>query len=336
VTTVGTGLDGPRQVSDYRNGRVVVAESDTGEVSSVDLDSGAVQTLLSGLYNPQGVDHADGRLYVAVGGPPPPGEPGPPLPPGAATSSLLVAEPGGSVAKTIDLLAYEMANNPDGQVQFVNGAPVDSLSNPFAVLAQGDRVLVADAGANDVLSVDPDTGEISTFFVPPVVSPEDAPACGSVQNNPGTVGCDPVPTGLAEGPDGLIYVSTLGAEGAGAARIYVLTENGDVVDRIDGLTSLAGIAVDEDGTIYASYLLEGAPEGEPPPGFDPSTVGEVLRIDGTDHADQTWSQVTMPTGLVVEDGDLYASAWSIAGLMGRPAGSGQVVRVGADTFTPAT
>ena len=43
----------------------------------------------------------------------------------------------------------------------------------------------------------------------------------------------------------------------------------------------------------------------------------------------------MPTGLVVQGGDLYASAWSIAGLMGFPAGSGQLVRVGGGTFDPA-
>jgi hypothetical protein len=43
----------------------------------------------------------------------------------------------------------------------------------------------------------------------------------------------------------------------------------------------------------------------------------------------------MPTGLVVQGGDLYASAWSIAGLMGSPAGSGQLVRVGGGTFDPA-
>ena len=32
-----------------------------------------------------------------------------------------------------DLLDHELENNPDGQVQFVDGQPVDSVSNPFAL-----------------------------------------------------------------------------------------------------------------------------------------------------------------------------------------------------------
>jgi len=290
-----------------------------------------VATLVSGLYQPQGVNYANGLLYIAGGGPPPPDEPGPGVPPGLASSALLVVDPDdGSIVQTIDLLAYELANNPDGQVQLVDGAPVDALSNPFAVLAQDDRVLVADAGANDVLSVDPDTGEVSTFFVPPVVGPADVAVCGTTQANPGTVGCDPVPTGLAEGPDGEIYVSTLGAEAVGASRIYELDEDGAVHNVLHGFTALAGIAVDDDGIIYASYLLEGAPEGDPAPGFDPATVGAVVRVDGT--GQRTWSQVTMPTGLLLDGGDLYASTWSIASFVGGAAGSGQVAVIGSNTF----
>src|SRR4051812_46144122 len=81
VTKVAEGLDGPRQLSEYRDGTFVVAESDSGEVSSVDPATGEVETLLSGLFETQGVAYSEGLLYVAVGGPPPPGEPGPAVPP---------------------------------------------------------------------------------------------------------------------------------------------------------------------------------------------------------------------------------------------------------------
>ena len=40
VTTVVTGLNDPRQLNDYDDHHLVVAESDTGEVSKVNLDSG--------------------------------------------------------------------------------------------------------------------------------------------------------------------------------------------------------------------------------------------------------------------------------------------------------
>ena len=339
VTPVATGLDGPRQLSEYRHDRLVVAESDSGEVSSVDPDSGEVETLLSGLAHPQGVDYRRGLLYVATGEAPPPGEepvtPLPVPPEDAARSSLLVAEPGGEVVKTIDLLAHEIAENPDGQTQFdpVTEAPLDALSNPFSVLAQRGRVLVADAGANAVLSVDPRSGEVETFFVPPVV--DDVPACEGAENNdPETVGCDPVPTGIVEGPHGLLYVSTLGALAPDAGRVYVLTPHGDVVHVIEGLTAPTSIEVDRRGNVYVANVLEGAEgaEGEPGSDLDPTTVGEVTRIDRD--GSRSTAQVTMPTGLLIEHGDLYASAWSVATSIGMPTGLGEVVRVGEDTFTP--
>ncbi|WP_222195147.1 ScyD/ScyE family protein [Modestobacter italicus] len=336
VTTVATGLDGPRQLNGYRGHRVVVAESDSGEVSAVSRRTGEVQTLLTGLVSPQGVDFDRNRLFVATGEPAPPPEdagPGaeaPPAPEGA--TSLVVADPGGEVLEVIDLLAHELAENPDGQVQFDDtGAPVETLSNPYAVLAQPRRVLVADAGANAVLSVDRRTGDVSTFFVPPVVT--DVPGCAEAPNNPGTVGCDPVPTGITEGPWGLVYVSTLGAEVPGAGRVYVLSPHGHVVHVIDDLTAPTGLAVDRRGTVYVSNVAEGFPEGEPGPDLDPSTVGEVTRIAW--HGERSTAQVTMPTGLLVDGGELYASAWSVAAFLGMPAGSGELVRVGEGAFTPS-
>lgn len=332
ITTVAGGLDGPRQLSDYRHYKLLVAESDSGEVSSVDVRSGEVRTLLSGLGNAQGVDSKRGWIYVAVGesGPPPEEGAAPAAPPPGTPSQVLIeATADGKVHRTFDLLQYELDNNPDNQVQLVDGQPVDSLSNPFSVLVQRHRVLVADAGANAVLSVDRHTGEISTFFVPPTVT--DVEGCADAENNPGTVGCDPVPTEITEGPDGLIYLGTLGAEVPGAGRVYVLDQHGTKVDVITGLTSVTGVAVGHHGEVYASDVIEGAPPmgDAPPPGFDPATVGEVTRIapDGT----RTTAQVTMPSGLEAQHGELYASAWSIAGFLGLE-GRGEVQRIGAGAF----
>ncbi len=334
VSTVAGGLDGPRQLSEYTGGKLLVAESDTGEVSSVDTRSGRVATLATGLGNAQGVDHKDGRIYVAVGEPmgPPPDEGAPPVapPPGTPSQVLLELGHNGKVVRSFDLLDYELKNNPDKQPQFdpVTQEPLDTLSNPFSVLAQRDRVLVSDAGANAVLSVDRRSGKISTFFVPPVVT--DTPEC-AVAPNQGTVGCDPVPTEITEGDFGLIYVGTLSAEAPGAARVYVLDPRGRILHVIKGLTSVTGVAVDHYGTVYASNVLEGAPAGQPTADFDPSTVGDITRI--TFSGRRSTAQVPMPTGLEVDRGGLYASAWSIAGLAGLPPGSGEVQRVGDRAFT---
>ena len=336
VTTVATGLDGPRQLDEYEDGDLVVAESDTGEVSRVHVDSGEVETLLSDLPIPQGVAYDDGELYVTlgeaepdVGGGPPPerveGE--------LHGSTLIVAEPGGEILETYDLLQHELDNNPDGQPQFAeDGSPFDALSNPFAVQVQDDRILVADAGANALLAIDRDSGDISTLFVPPVVSPDDVPECAEAQANPDTVGCDPVPTGIDE-ENGLLYLSTLGAEAPGAARVYVLDQDGDEVRRIEGLTSVTGVEADDDDNVYVSELFYGAPEGEPGPDFDPSSVGRVLKIDG--NGDQTAAAVTLPSGLEWKDGALHASAWSIAGFLGLE-GRGEVVRIDDGAFTEIT
>ena len=350
VSIAAEGLQGPRQLGHYRHQSLVVAESDSGQVSSVDLRSGAVDPLATfgssdAPSAAQGVDYAGGRLFVALGetgGGPEAGPPSPvQLPPedtpvprctrtstAPAGSALVVVRPHGDVEAVCDLLQYELVVNPDQQTQVdANNVPVDSLSNPYAVLVQRQRVLVADAGANAVLSIDRRSGEISTFFLPPVVTEG---ACAGAENNPAsdkypaTVGCDPVPTGVTTGPDGLIYVSTLGGLTPGAGRVYVLTPDGEEVRRIEGLNPMTGIVVDDDGTVYVSELTGDVPFET----LDPSTpVGRIVRID-TDGG-RSYAAVTLPQGLTIDHGRLYASALSLV-----PNG-GQVVRVGPGAFTAA-
>jgi hypothetical protein len=205
------------------------------------------------------------------------------------------------------------------------------LSNPYSVLVQDRRILVADAGANDVLAIDRRTHKVSTFFVPPTVKQSEDPLCTpDAQANPGTKGCDPVPTGVVQGRDGLLYVSTLGAEVPGASRVYVLRQNGSVVRVIDKLDGVTGVEVDSSGAVYAPELLAGAPEGNPPPGFDPSTVGRIVRIDRQGH--RTYAQVTLPSGVEIENGTLYATAWALA-LDPTAPPAGQLVKVAPGAFS---
>ena len=190
-------------------------------------------------------------------------------------------------------------------------------------------MLVADGGGNVVYSVSR-SGEVSVFFLPPVVTT--GVCAGRPNNDPEHAGCDPVPTGVAYGPHGKIYVSTLSGEAPGEGRVYVLNRKGEVLDVIGGLDSPTGVAVSPHGTVFVSHVLEGSPpdDGPPPPGFDPATVGQITRIarDGT----RTTAQVTMPTGLDYHDGTLYSSAWSIAGFLGIPA-AGQIVTVAPHAFS---
>lgn len=339
ITVIATGLDGPRQISSNWSGtRLFVAENDTGEVSAVQLSTGAVTSVLTDLGTgvTQGVDWKGGKLYVAVGepGPDDSGAPMPP-PPANGYSALLGGTPGGTPELLADLLAYELANNPDGQAQFgPDGAPVDALSNPYYVLAsENGNAMVADAGGNDII-LRSANGDLETYAVLPVITT--GPCAGFEQNDPGEFGCDAVPTGMAYGYDNDLYVSALSGFAPGEGRVYVYDKwSRTLIDEISGLNAPTGVAVDADGNVYVSELLEGAPEGEgpPPPGFDPSTVGQIVKI--APNGDRSYAQVTMPAGLLIKAGKLYASAWSVAGLfLGIPE-AGQIVQVGDAAFVPA-
>ncbi len=330
IKVVASGLNGPFGLG--ASGRYVyVAETgiDGGpaQVSRVNVRTGATDVVVSGLPGPADVEPVGNKLAIVTGGSEDPTQ----TVEGAA--SLFVARRDGSTRLVADLTAYELANNPDGQTQFdpTTGAPLDSLSNPFSVIA--DRrgfVLVADAGANDVLRVSR-SGEVSTFFAPPVIT---TGVCENAPNNDAVhAGCDPVPTGLAYGPHNTLYVSALASEVPGEGRVYILNaRTGEQIGEITGLTAPTGVAVARDGTVYVSEVLFNAPPDDqpPPPDLDPATVGRIVRIapDGT----QTAAPVTMPVGLVFNNGKLYSSAWAIAGFLGL-ADAGQVVSVSNRAFT---
>jgi hypothetical protein len=328
VKTITSGLDGPYGLDIQSSTRAVITESDTGEITAVNLKTGGQRTVISGLAGPSGVATHANKIYVVLGGGGPEGAPPPSAYPPA---SLLIANKDGTGVRVLaDLMAYELKYNPDGQVQFdPSGQPYDALSNPFSMTYTKWGLLIADGGANDVLRVDPRTGKISTYFVPPTVKTPECLQPGA-QANPGTVGCDPVPTGVAVRGK-YVFVSTLGAEQPGAAAIWKLDgRTGKVLKVWYGFTSLTGIAVAPNGTVFVSEVLYGAPEGEgpPPPGFDPSTVGRITRIQ---HGEITHAQVTMPTGLEYFGGRLYASSWSIASFIGLQH-AGQLVQVNPSAF----
>ena len=274
--TITARLDGPfglQKAVDHRG--FVVAESVSGQVTRVFQD-GRKRAIINGAPGVAGVATGPHRAFAVLGGPneegqPPAGKYGP--------STVLRSTYEGRKAKVIaDLGKYELAHNPDGQVQFVDGKPVDALSNPFAMNRSRYGLLVADGGANDVLRVNPRTGKVSTFFVPPTV--KDVPAClePGAQANDGTVGCDPVPTGIAVARHS-VYVSTLGAEVPGAGRVYRLNPRTGKVLRVwRGLTAPTGIAVSPKGTVFVSEVLFNAPPDNPPPGFDPASVGRITRM----------------------------------------------------------
>jgi len=345
IQVVAQGLNGPFEISAGPGRTLYVTESDIGQITAVDPVRQTTTPVITGVGGATGAVKIGSQFAVLTGEAGGPPEASPALaakaaaaPAGVPEASVLLARPGKAPTQLADLLANELKNNPDGQTQFgPDGTPTDSLSNPFYLI--DDRsgkglVLVADGGGNAVLRVDR-KGRVSNFFIPPVIT---TGGCAGVPNNapvPGT-GCDPVPTGLAYGPRNTLYVSTLSSEVPGEGRVYVLDATTGKVKRvISGLDAPTGVAVDWCGNVYVSELLENAPapDAPPPPDFDPTKVGRIVKIapDGT----KTYAQVTMPVGLLIDNGVLYSSAWSVAGLFLSNPNAGQVVRVNDSAFTSA-
>jgi hypothetical protein len=311
---VADEFQGPLGLGPARRG-FVVGDSAAGQVVHVRASTGRKRVLVNGADGVAGVTSRGKWVYSVTGEAEGPG--------GRFGGSRVLRTnlETGRTTVLANLLRYERRNNPDGQDQ-----SVDALSNPYGLTMTSRGLLVADGGANDVLLVNPRSGRVSTFFVPPVVT---TGGCAGLPNNPGTVGCDPVPTGVVQrGND--VYVSTLGAEVPGAGRIYRLGLRSQRVERVwRGLDAPTGLAVSARRDLFYSQVLEGFPQGPPPPGFDPSTVGSIVKIARNGRT--STAQVTMPTGLLFRGGRLFAVTWSLAPFLQIP-DAGELRRVGAGQF----
>lgn len=205
--------------------------------------------------------------------------------------TLSNARPFGAPQVLADITAAEQSQDPDGQ---------GPDSNAYGVLKLQGRTLVADAAANTVWSVD-EAGTVTPFAVFPNITDGD---CADQPNDNGTTGCDFVPTSLAQGPDGGIYVGALAGETPGAGRVVKLdATSGAVLQTWTGLTTVTGVAVGRDGSIYASELFGGDPSAPVP--------GELVRI--TTSGTRTSKAVPFPAGVAVDRfNNVYVAAFSTA------------------------
>lgn len=84
-----------------------------------------------------------------------------------------------------------------------------SVSNPYALAINGNTAYIADAGANDVLSLKLDGSNLQAIPLPKqtIENPELPPSVsGQV---PEKLEVQSVPTGVTVGSDGALYVSEL-------------------------------------------------------------------------------------------------------------------------------
>ncbi|WP_448270397.1 ScyD/ScyE family protein [Nostoc sp. DSM 114159] len=222
-----------------------------------------------------------------------------------------------------DLANYELANNPDGG---------DVGSNPLGFVIDGNKLVVADAGANDLLSVNTygsNLQALTTFpqdiLTNPIFPPSDTPSNEPAQvPSQGEVGrsqfpIQPVPSSVAKGPDGAYYISQFTGFPfpEGGAKIYRVGADGKATVFADGFTQLTDLQFDPAGNLYAlQYANQSAWKGN----FD----GSVIKIapDGTRTTLLSGNGLESPSALTIgADGAVYVTN------RGDRPGFGQVLRI---------
>ena len=240
----------------------------------------------------------------------------------------------GGTTMTRSTSAFEAKHNPDGATSYGVDNPTgcqmraikklggsakytgDVDSHPYAVASVGSGWVVADAGGNDLLGLSA-SGKLSLVaslpaqpftFTPEMVSALGLPSC----MNYVVYKFESVPTGVAVGADGMLYVSTLpgGPEdpsfGARGSVWKVDPATGAASLVATGFAGATDVTVGANGDIYVAELFGG-------------TVTRVGRTGARN------TVATLPGVVSVHyaDGHLYA------GTMGAEDGSapGTVVRL---------
>jgi sugar lactone lactonase YvrE len=211
----------------------------------------------------------------------------------------------GEVTKVADLWAYEEANNPDGHIL---------ESHPYGITAGPDGWLwIANAGANTLMRVNPQSGEIqnvATFAGLP------GPIANPARNNAMEV--DPVPTAVVFDDAGNAYISLLSGFPfvPGSAKVLRVTPEGTISDYATGLTMLTDLQRGPDGELYAVQFGTFGDQGPMP------DTGAIVRIKEGDASEVLISALPFPTGLAFDsDGNGYVTINGV----GAPE-SGAVVR----------
>lgn len=344
LQVVATGLNNPRGLAfTASGGDLLVAEAgagggdtcfdgpegraclgSSGAVARVDLGSGAVERLVTGLpslgletppgFNATGPHDVaaidDDELYVVIGlGGTPAVRAA--LGPGAALlGHVLRAGPGGAPRPVADLAAFDAAND-------VDGAGADS--NPYALALRSDRLFAVDAGANTLVAVNSDGSAQVSVMLPARAAP--APPFLNPQPPGGQIPMQAVPNSAAVGPDGAIYVGELTGFPfpAGGANVYRIGANGEAELYASGFTNIIAIDFDRQGNLYvleiAKDSLLAAMEGPP--------TGRLVRVARGGGAQTVLASegLVAPAGLLVGDDHIYISNFGVF------PGQGQIVRL---------
>jgi hypothetical protein len=339
VRTLVTGLENPRGLAIAPNGKLFISEAGTGRPTDRPTDGGCMlagsgyglcygETGAVGIFNPsnniysralsglpslarpsnqqEGSGIQDlffdgaGQLYGVFGfGGDPTQIPDPLIKSEAykffgKTVFLGTEEKASSPQILADIAGFEVAQNPDkGGLN----------SNPFALVMHGGNTYVTDAGGNSLLKADSaQQVSLENVFEDKLVSTTHLPFPFPFKEIPAQA----VPTGMAIGPDGALYIGQLSGFpfAPGSADVY----RHDVLDPLKPMTRFAGgfsnlidIAAGPDDSLY---LLQYSDDF-----FDPDAPGSILKLSLLDGSlERVFDDLVQPTGLAVgADGTIYVA-----------------------------
>jgi hypothetical protein len=221
---------------------------------------------------------------------------------GKFSGTLIHMAASGKWKVVADILQHEVDENPAG-------GPVDS--NPFGVLAEPGGRLVADAGANALLRVAAN-GKVETVAVfPPLANPTPF----------GPPWIESVPTAVARGPDGALYVGQLTGFPfvQGLASIYRVDPGQPPVIHCTGFKTIMDLAFAPDGSLYVVENATGP--FPPPPPFAPNS-GRLSRVAPDCTVTPVLEGLNRPTAVAVgADGAVYVTNNGVT------AGAGEVLMI---------
>jgi hypothetical protein len=244
---------------------------------------------------------------------------------GTVAGDLIATRSGAKPTVIANLAAFEANNNPDNGAgpgaRF--GAPAID-SNPYDFVPYRGGYVVADAGANDLLSVRPN-GRTRVLAVFPTqvekLTPEVARKIGA-SSSTRSIRVQSVPTSVAVGPDGALYVGELTGSPfqAGRARIWRVVPGKKPALYASGFTNIVDLAFSHRNLLVLEIASRGL--------YDPRASGGVLISLSPDGKREVLAErgLIFPTGLAVGANTIYISNYGTFRGTG-PGPQGEVMKV---------
>ena len=209
------------------------------------------------------------------------------------------------------------------------------VSNPLSLYVDGDTIVIVDAGANSLLSINTDNSNLKQIAAIPnqiLTNPifpgaksqnfdrGHVPPPGAYpQAPPSQISIQSVPTDVVKGADGAYYVCEFTGFPfpEGGAKIYRINVNGELEVFAEGFTQLIDMAFDAKGNLYVlQHMNQSGWKGKPD--------GALIKIapNGERTTLIEGNGLEMPSALTIGNDDNFY----IINRGGHP-GSGQVIRV---------